>query len=154
MKCSDVFRWFLGGWIAYTPDVMCSTHRTSTRTNRYVDASWAPHTACLSYDNRTAGFRVVGHDRAFARVPQSLVPTVNPDWRLPRHCSRAGSIREPDGTARVLSGDVYAHDICSRTRYLKEATDTFAASAFAKVRSALTSWNIRAFLRTEKPPSG
>ena len=60
IKCSDCFRWFLGGWIAYTPDVMVFYAPTINSYKRYVDASWAPTRLAWSYDNRTAGFRVVG----------------------------------------------------------------------------------------------
>ncbi|MCB0572474.1 MAG: glutamine synthetase, partial [Phaeodactylibacter sp.] len=55
---SDVFRWFLGGWIAHAPDVMPFYAPTVNAYKRYVDASWAPTRLAWSYDNRTAGFRV------------------------------------------------------------------------------------------------
>ncbi|MEM9920800.1 MAG: glutamine synthetase family protein, partial [Bacteroidota bacterium] len=57
---SDVFRWFLGGWIAHVPDVMPFYAPTINSYKRFVDGSWAPTRLAWSYDNRTAGFRVVG----------------------------------------------------------------------------------------------
>src|SRR5687768_17913272 len=58
---SDAFRWFLGGWLAHVPDVMPFYAPTVNSYKRYVDASWAPTRIAWSYDNRTAGFRVVGN---------------------------------------------------------------------------------------------
>src|SRR3989454_3780405 len=60
-KGGEVFRWFLGGWIAHVPDVMVFYAPTINSYKRYVDASWAPTRLAWSYDNRTAGFRVVGN---------------------------------------------------------------------------------------------
>ena len=72
VKCSDVFRWFLGGWIARAPDVMVFYAPTVNSYKRYVDASWAPTRLAWSYDNRTAGFRAVGEGQSLrieCRIP-------------------------------------------------------------------------------------
>ena len=72
VKCSDAFRWFLGGWIAHVPEVMVFYAPTVNSYKRYVDASWAPTRLAWSYDNRTAGFRVVGDGpslRIECRIP-------------------------------------------------------------------------------------
>ena len=53
VRCSDVFRWFLGGWIAHAPDVMVFYAPTVNSYKRFVDASWAPTRLAWSYDNRT-----------------------------------------------------------------------------------------------------
>jgi len=57
---SEIFKWFLGGWIAHVPDFMPFYAPTINSYKRYVDGSWAPTRLAWSYDNRTAGFRVVG----------------------------------------------------------------------------------------------
>src|SRR3954471_17080549 len=59
-KESEVFRHFLGGWLAHVPEVMVFYAPTINSYKRYVDASWAPTRLAWSYDNRTAGFRVIG----------------------------------------------------------------------------------------------
>ena len=61
VKNGDLFRWFLGGWIKHVPEVMPFYAPTINSYKRYVDASWAPTRLAWSYDNRTAGFRIVGH---------------------------------------------------------------------------------------------
>src|SRR5262249_48895118 len=72
VKCTDVFRHFLGGWITHAPEVMPFYAPTINSYKRFVDASWAPTRLAWSYDNRTAGFRVVGDDQSLrieCRIP-------------------------------------------------------------------------------------
>jgi len=72
VRCSDVFRWFLGGWIARAPEVMVFYAPTVNSYKRFVDASWAPTRLAWSRDNRTGGFRVVGDGdslRIECRIP-------------------------------------------------------------------------------------
>ncbi len=57
---SDLFRWFLGGWMANVYDFMPFYAPTVNSYKRYADGSWAPTRIAWSQDNRTAGFRVVG----------------------------------------------------------------------------------------------
>ncbi|NDH88221.1 MAG: glutamine synthetase, partial [Actinobacteria bacterium] len=57
---SDLFRWFLGGWMHHAPDLMPFVAPTINSYKRYRDQSWAPTRLAWSTDNRTAGFRVVG----------------------------------------------------------------------------------------------
>ncbi len=61
---SDVFRWFLGGWMRHTPDLMVCYAPTVNSYKRFQTASWAPTTVGWSTDNRTVGFRIVGDGRA------------------------------------------------------------------------------------------
>ncbi|MCP4228457.1 MAG: glutamine synthetase, partial [Actinomycetia bacterium] len=57
---SDLFRWFLGGWMRHTPDLMVCYAPTVNAYKRYQDQSWAPTGIAWSNDNRTTGFRIVG----------------------------------------------------------------------------------------------
>lgn len=69
---SDVFRWFLGGWMANVEDFMPFYAPTVNAYKRYIDGSWAPTRIAWSRDNRTAGFRVVGSGsslRIECRIP-------------------------------------------------------------------------------------
>jgi len=54
------FRWFLGGWMRHTPDLMVCYAPTVNSYKRYRSQSWAPTKLAWSTDNRTAGFRIVG----------------------------------------------------------------------------------------------
>lgn len=69
---SDVFRWFLAGWMAHVPDLMVCYAPTVNSYKRYRDQSWAPTRVAWSRDNRTVGFRIVGageHMRIECRIP-------------------------------------------------------------------------------------
>lgn len=72
LQCSDFFRWFLAGWIKHTPDWMPFYAPNINSYKRYQLGSWAPTSLAWSLDNRTAGFRVVGHEsslRIECRIP-------------------------------------------------------------------------------------
>ena len=69
---SDVFRWFLGGWLTHLAETMVFYAPTINSYKRYRAESWAPTGIAWSLDNRTAGFRVVGQGngcRIECRVP-------------------------------------------------------------------------------------
>lgn len=134
VKCSDVFRWFLGGWIARVPDVMVFYAPTVNSYKRYVDASWAPTRLAWSYDNRTAGFRVVGEGQSL-RI-ECRIPGADCNPYLAFAASLASGL---DGVANQTEppecfvGDIYAARHLPRVPYtLSEAVDKFAASEFAK----------------------
>lgn len=61
-KC---FRQFLGGLMKYAPELGCFFAPTINSYKRYQSSSWAPTKMAWSCDNRTAGFRVVGHGNSF-----------------------------------------------------------------------------------------
>lgn len=61
-KC---FRQFLGGLMKYAPELSYLFAPTINSYKRYQSASWAPTRMAWSRDNRTVGFRVVGHGNSF-----------------------------------------------------------------------------------------
>jgi glutamine synthetase len=133
-KGNDVFRWFLGGWMAHVPDVMPFYAPTVNSYKRYVDASWAPTRIAWSYDNRTAGFRIVGDGpglRIECRIPGA---DCNPYLAFAAVLASgmdgiANRIEPPE----CFSGDVYAAKDLPRVPYtLAEATERFEGSEFAK----------------------
>ena len=64
MGGSDELRWFLGGCLRWVPELVVLLAPTVNSYKRFVDESWAPTRIAWSYDNRTAGFRLVGHDQS------------------------------------------------------------------------------------------
>jgi glutamine synthetase len=131
---SDLLQWFVGGCLAHVSDVMVFFAPTINSYKRYVDGSWAPTRIAWSQDNRTAGFRLVGHgqsQRLECRIPGA---DCNPYLAL------AGLLAAGlDGVANqteppaIFAGDVYAASGFERVpRTLRDATDIFAASPFAK----------------------
>lgn len=134
VKCSPVFRHFLGGWMAHVPEVMPFYAPTINSYKRFVDSSWAPTRMAWSYDNRTGGFRVVGHGsslRIECRIPGA---DCNPYLALAASLASgldgiANRIEPPE----IFTGDIYAAKFLPRVPYtLAEATERFAASDFAK----------------------
>jgi len=62
---SRIFRQFLGGLMKYSRELCYFFAPTINAYKRYQSASWAPTKLAWSDDNRTVGFRVVGHDKSF-----------------------------------------------------------------------------------------
>jgi len=133
-KVSDTFRWFLGGWIKRVPEVMVFYAPTINSYKRYVDASWAPTRLAWSYDNRTAGFRVVGDGNGLRIECRIAGADANPYMALAASLASgldgiANKIEPPD----MFVGDVYQARNLQRVPYtLGQAVDAFEKSEFAK----------------------
>ncbi|MCP4421981.1 MAG: glutamine synthetase, partial [Chloroflexi bacterium] len=98
------------------------------------DGSWAPTRIAWCYDNRTAGFRVVGHGQSLrieCRIPGA---DCNPYLAYAAVLASGldgitNKIEPPD----IFEGDIYAAQNLPRVPYtLKEAIDLFANSDFTK----------------------
>jgi glutamine synthetase len=69
---TDTFRHFLGGMRAHIRDVALFVAPSVNSYKRYAAESWAPTSISWGRDNRTAGFRIVGHGqsrRIECRIP-------------------------------------------------------------------------------------
>jgi glutamine synthetase len=134
VKGSEIFRWFLGGWMAHVPELMVFYAPTVNSYKRYEDGSWAPTRLAWCYDNRTAGFRVVGRGpslRIECRIPGA---DCNPYLAFAAAlASGLDGIRRQIEPPPIFEGDVYQAQHLSRVPYtLHEAIDRFADSDFAK----------------------
>jgi glutamine synthetase len=134
VRCSEIFRWFLGGWIAHAPEMMVFYAPNVNSYKRFRSGSWAPTRLAWSHDNRTAGFRVVGSGQSL-RI-ECRIPGADCNPYLAFAASLASGL---DGIARQIEppaafeGNLYAADELPEVPgSLAEATDTFAASDFAK----------------------
>jgi glutamine synthetase len=131
---SDTFRWFLGGWIAHAPEFMVFYAPTVNSYKRYEDMSWAPTRLAWSHDNRTAGFRVVGHGESLrieCRIPGA---DTNPYLAFAAAlASGLNGIEEKTEPPALFDGDVYAARNLPRVPYtLEHAVDLFEGSEFVK----------------------
>ncbi|MEZ4673857.1 MAG: glutamine synthetase family protein [Caldilineaceae bacterium] len=131
---SNLFRWFLGGWIAHAPEMMVCYAPTVNSYKRFEDGSWAPTRLAWSYDNRTAGFRVVGRGNSL-RI-ECRIPGADCNPYLAYAAALASGL---DGIANqieppeIFVGDIYAARHLPRVPYtLRDATDLFANSDFTK----------------------
>jgi glutamine synthetase len=69
---SEVFRQYLAGQIACAAELAIFQAPAINSYKRYAAGSWAPTTLAWGHDNRTCGFRIVGHGaslRAETRIP-------------------------------------------------------------------------------------
>jgi glutamine synthetase len=69
---SDVFKAYLAGQISGLKELAIFLAPTINSYKRYAAGSWAPTTLAWGHDNRTCGFRIVGHGaglRAETRIP-------------------------------------------------------------------------------------
>jgi glutamine synthetase len=150
---SDLFRWFLGGWMARAGELAVCYAPSVNSYKRFQSASFAPTAIAWSVDNRTSGFRVVGSGaslRIECRIPGA---DANP------YLAYAGAlaaglegIRRKTEPPEALFGNVYAvRDVPRVPATLREAIARFEDSAFA--REAFGEEFVdhyRHFLRTEQ----
>ena len=69
---SDTFKRYLAGHIACAAEIAIFLAPNINSYKRYAAASWAPTTLAWGHDNRTCGFRIVGHGqhlRTESRIP-------------------------------------------------------------------------------------
>jgi glutamine synthetase len=69
---SETFKRYLAGQIACTRELALFLAPTINSYKRYAAGSWAPTTLAWGHDNRTCGFRIVGHGSALrteSRIP-------------------------------------------------------------------------------------
>jgi glutamine synthetase len=72
VPASETFRWFLGGLLAHAGELTLLLAPTVNSYKRFRPGTFAPTGVAWSYDNRTAGFRVVGSGpslRIECRIP-------------------------------------------------------------------------------------
>jgi glutamine synthetase len=134
VECSDTFRWFLGGWLAHAPEFMAFYAPTVNSYKRFQSGSWAPTGLAWSFDNRTAGFRIVGHGdglRIECRVPGA---DCNPYLVYAAAlASGLDGVQQRIEPPAMFSGDAYqARDVPHLPGTLREATDLFEASEFVR----------------------
>jgi len=133
-QVSDEFRWFLGGWMHHLPDLMVCYAPTVNSYKRYEDESWAPTRLAWSYDNRTAGFRVVGRGSSL-RI-ECRVPGADCNPYLAYAAALASGL---DGITHqieppsMFEGDVYSAQYLPHVpKTLRAATDRFEQSEFTQ----------------------
>ena len=134
IDCSNTFRWFLGGWMAHASEVMLFYAPNINSYKRYQSGSWAPTKIAWSYDNRTAGFRVVGKGnslRTECRIPGA---DCNPYLTYAAAlASGLDGIKNKIEPPPIFEGDVYsAATLPSVPLTLRDAISVFKSSQFAK----------------------
>lgn len=133
-KCSETFRWFLGGWMAHIRESFAFYAPYPASYKRYVPGSFAPTGIAWSFDNRTAGFRIVGHGPSLRIECRAAGADANP--YLAFALTLAAGL---DGIANriepppAFEGDVYqARDLPQVPHSLNEAIEALDRSTWAR----------------------
>jgi len=109
IHASPLFRWFLGGWMAHVREMFAWYAPYPTSYKRYVAASFAPTGIAWSYDNRTAGFRIVGEGDALRIECRAPGADANPYLALAATLAAGlDGIRNKIEPPPAFTGDVYA----------------------------------------------
>ena len=134
VHASDTFRWFLGGWMKHSRELTACYAPNVSSYKRYQAGSFAPTGIAWSYDNRTAGFRVVGKNQSLrieCRIPGA---DANP-YMVYAAILASGleGIRKKIEPPAVFQGDIYqAKDLPRVPTNLRDAIAAFEASKLAR----------------------
>jgi glutamine synthetase len=130
----ELFRFWLGGQLAHAREIALLLAPTVNSYKRYQAGTFAPTGIAWSYDNRTAGFRVVGHGSSL-RV-ECRLPGADANPYIAYAAALAAGL---DGIQNkiepppVFQGDVYAaQDLPRVPLVLREAIDEFDRSTLAR----------------------
>jgi glutamine synthetase len=153
LKVSELFRCFLGGWMKHAREFTAFYAPNVSSYKRYQSGSFAPTGIAWSYDNRTAGFRVVGHDQSLrieCRIPGA---DANP-YIVYAAILASGleGIRKKIDPPPIFQGDIYqAKDFPRVPSTLRDAITELEKSSLASqaLGSEIVDHYLH-FLRTEQ----
>ena len=133
-KETDVFRHYLGGQRARIRELALLVAPAINSYKRYATESWAPTSISWGRDNRTCGFRVVGHGasrRAECRIPGA---DVNPYLGYAALLAAGlDGIEKGTDPGPELKGNAYAEAEAEPfPSTLREAVDLWENSKFAR----------------------
>jgi glutamine synthetase len=131
---STLFRQFLGGLMKYAPELCALFAPTINSFKRYQSASWAPTKMAWSLDNRTVGFRVVGHGKSFRIENRMPGADANPYLAFAATLAAGmAGIEEKLDCGDDYHGNAYVDgELRSLPRSLREAADLLENSALAR----------------------
>jgi glutamine synthetase len=130
---SELFRRFLAGWIECSRELALFLAPTINSYKRYAAGSWAPTTLAWGHDNRTCGFRIVGHgasQRVETRIPGG---DVNPYLAFAALIA-AGlhGIEQELELPAALEGNAYESDAARFPSSLREAVAELERGSVAR----------------------
>jgi glutamine synthetase len=131
---SETFRWFLGGWMKHIRETFAFFAPYPASYKRYVAGSFAPTGIAWSHDNRTAGFRIVGHGPSLRIECRAPGADANPYLAFAATiASGMWGIRNKVEPPEMFHGNAYeAKDVPRVPTSLHEAVETFRGSTVAR----------------------
>jgi len=130
---SEEFRHYLAGQIACLADLAVFVAPTVNSYKRFAAGSWAPTTLAWGYDNRTCGFRVVGHGSSVR--PETRIPGADANPYLAFAALLAAGlwgIERKLELAPALEGNAYVSDAERFPHALREAIERLERSEVAR----------------------
>lgn len=131
---SPLFRQFLGGLLKYSPELCYFFGPTINSYKRYQPGSWAPTKMAWSHDNRTVGFRVVGHGSGFRIENRMPGADANPYLAFAATIAAGlAGIRENLDCGTDYRGNAYVDSsLTALPSSLEQATEMLRSSALAR----------------------
>jgi glutamine synthetase len=131
---SRLFRQFLGGLMKYSPEFCLFYGPTINSYKRFQPGSWAPTRMAWSTDNRTCGFRIVGHGGSFRIENRMPGADANPYLAFAAMLAAGlAGVRENLDCGSEYKGNAYIDTNLSRLpSSLRDATDLFDKSKLAR----------------------
>ncbi|MGH7495578.1 MAG: glutamine synthetase family protein [bacterium] len=134
LKSSILFRHFLGGWIKHLRELFVFYAPYPTSYKRFRAGSFAPTGIAWSTDNRTSGFRIVGHGPSLRIECRAPGADANPYLAFAATLAAGmDGIENKIEPPPMFRGDVYnALDLPQVPHSLPEAIREFENSAFVR----------------------
>jgi glutamine synthetase len=131
---SKFFRQFLGGLMKYSPELSYFFAPTINSYKRYQSGSWAPTKMAWAYDNRTAGFRVIGEEKSFRIENRMPGADANPYLAFAAMIAAGlAGVAENLDCGEVYEGNAYVDTkLPSLPRSLRDAADLLDGSRMAR----------------------
>ena len=130
---SDEFKSYLAGQIACLADLAIFVAPVVNSYKRFAAGSWAPTTLAWGHDNRTCGFRVVGHGSSVR--PETRIPGADANPYLAFAALLAAGlygIEEKLELGPALEGNAYVSDAERFPHALREAIARLERSEVAR----------------------
>ena len=130
---SDVFKQYLAGQIAHLKELAIFVAPTVNSYKRFAAGSWAPTTLAWGHDNRTVGFRIVGHGNAVRTETRIPGGDVNPYLAFAALLAAGldGIERELE-LPPPLEGNAYESDAERFPHSLREAIEALEGGSMAR----------------------
>jgi len=131
---SKLFRQFLGGLMKYSRELGYFFAPTINAYKRYQPASWAPTKLAWAFDNRTVGFRVVGHGPSFRIENRMPGADANPYLAFAATLAAGmAGVEEQLDCGEQYEGNAYVDaDLPSLPKTLREAADLLDGCRLAR----------------------
>jgi glutamine synthetase len=131
---SELYRHFLGGLMKYCRELTLFFAPTINSYKRFEAMSWAPTKQVWSTDNRTTGFRVVGHGSAFRIENRMPGADANPYLAFAAMLAAGlAGIEEKLDCGTEYRGNAYVDDTLPNVpATLREAAQLFSGSDLAR----------------------